>query len=106
MVDFIVFLVLFMGGMWLLGAAWEMPAWQGVAFSAGIIMVSIASVRDAPARQRDAPLRQLGPAPEVTKGAAHRAAPSQPGLFAHPFQSMSSRPCFVSANFTQPSPNS
>ncbi|MGX1791550.1 hypothetical protein ACWIDW_01170 [Microbacterium sp. NPDC055312] len=42
MVDFIVFLVLFMGGMWLLGAAWEMPAWQGVAFSAGIIMVSIA----------------------------------------------------------------
>lgn len=42
MVDFIVFLVLFLGGMWLLGAAWEMPAWQGVAFSAGIIMVSIA----------------------------------------------------------------
>ncbi|WP_313354987.1 hypothetical protein [Microbacterium sp.] len=42
MVDFIVFLVLFLGGMWLLGAAWEMPAWQGVAFSAGIIMVSLA----------------------------------------------------------------
>ncbi|MFS2241134.1 MULTISPECIES: hypothetical protein [unclassified Microbacterium] len=42
MVDFIVFLVLFLGGMWLLGAAWEMPAWQGVAFSAGIILVSLA----------------------------------------------------------------
>ncbi|MBD8010784.1 hypothetical protein AB0O65_05035 [Microbacterium sp. NPDC077391] len=42
MVDFIVFLVLFLGGMWLLGASWEMPAWQGVAFSAGIILVSLA----------------------------------------------------------------
>ena len=42
MVDFIVFMVLFLGGFWLFGAAWEMPAWQGVAFSGGIVHVSLA----------------------------------------------------------------
>ena len=42
MVDFIVFLVLFLGGMWLFGISWELPAGQGFAFSAGIILVSLA----------------------------------------------------------------
>ncbi|WP_336645302.1 hypothetical protein [Microbacterium sp. USHLN186] len=42
MFDFIVFMVLFLGGIWLFGAAWEMPTAQGLAFSGGIILVSLA----------------------------------------------------------------
>lgn len=42
MVDFIVFLVLFLGGFVLLGISWELPAAQGVVFSAGLIAVSLA----------------------------------------------------------------
>lgn len=35
-------MVLFLGGFWLFGAAWEMPEWQSVAFTGGIVLVSLA----------------------------------------------------------------
>jgi len=41
-VDFIVFMVLFLGGFYLFGLAWELPTAQGVVFSAGILLVSLA----------------------------------------------------------------
>lgn len=42
MVDFIVFIVLFVGGIFLFGIAHELPAAQGVVFTAGIVAVSLA----------------------------------------------------------------
>lgn len=42
MVDFIVFLVLFLGGFYLFGISHELPTGQGYAFSAGILLVSLA----------------------------------------------------------------
>ncbi|MDT0156970.1 hypothetical protein Q9R19_04935 [Microbacterium sp. ARD32] len=42
MVDFIVFLVLFLGGFYLFGIAEDVPGAQGVVFSAGLIAVSLA----------------------------------------------------------------
>ena len=42
MVDFIVFIILFVGGIFLFGIAHELPAAQGVVFTAGIIAVSLA----------------------------------------------------------------
>lgn len=42
MVDFIVFLVLFLGGFVLFGISHELPTAQGVVFSAGILLVSLA----------------------------------------------------------------
>lgn len=42
MVDFIVFMVLFLGGFYLFGISWSLPTAQGVAFSAGILLVSLA----------------------------------------------------------------
>ena len=42
MVDFIVFLVLFLGGFVLFGISHELPTGQGFAFTAGILLVSIA----------------------------------------------------------------
>jgi len=41
-VDFIVFIILFVGGIFLFGIAHELPAAQGVVFTAGIIAVSLA----------------------------------------------------------------
>ncbi|WP_298868598.1 hypothetical protein [Microbacterium sp.] len=41
-VDFIVFMVLFLGGFYLFGLAWSVPEGQGFVFSAGIILVSLA----------------------------------------------------------------
>ncbi|WP_309065285.1 hypothetical protein [Microbacterium sp.] len=41
MFDFIVFLVLFVGGIVLFGIAHELPAAQGLVFTAGIIAVSL-----------------------------------------------------------------
>jgi hypothetical protein len=41
-VDFIVFMVLFLGGFYLFGISWSLPTAQGVAFSAGIVLVSLA----------------------------------------------------------------
>ena len=42
MVDFIVFMVLFLGGFYLFGISWSLDAAQGVVFSAGIVLVSLA----------------------------------------------------------------
>lgn len=42
MVDFIVFIILFLGGIVLLGISWELPTAQGLVFSAGIIAISLA----------------------------------------------------------------
>lgn len=42
MVDFIVFIVLFLGGFVLLGIAHELPTAQGVVFTAGILAISLA----------------------------------------------------------------
>lgn len=42
MVDFIIFIVLFVGGIVLFGISWELPTAQGVVFSAGIVSVSLA----------------------------------------------------------------
>lgn len=42
MVDFIVFIILFVGGIFLFGIAHELPAAQGVVFTAGIVAVSLA----------------------------------------------------------------
>lgn len=42
MVDFIVFMVLFLGGFYLFGAAGDFPAIEGVVFSGGVILVSLA----------------------------------------------------------------
>ncbi len=41
MFKFIVFLVLFLGGIVLLGIAHELPAWQGAVFAGGILAVSL-----------------------------------------------------------------
>lgn len=41
-VDFIVFIVLFLGGFYLFGIAFDVPTAQGVVFSGGIILVSLA----------------------------------------------------------------
>ena len=41
MVDFIVFMVLFLGGFYLFGISHELPAGQGYAFSAGILLISL-----------------------------------------------------------------
>ena len=41
MFKFIVFLVLFLGGIVLLGIAHELPAWQPVVFAGGILAVSL-----------------------------------------------------------------
>jgi len=41
-VDFIVFIILFVGGIFLFGIAHELPAAQGVVFTAGIVAVSLA----------------------------------------------------------------
>lgn len=42
MVDFIIFIILFVGGIVLLGISWELPTAQGVVFSAGILAISLA----------------------------------------------------------------
>ena len=42
MVDFIVFLVLFLGGFFLFGISHELPTGQGFAFTGGILLVSLA----------------------------------------------------------------
>ncbi|MFD5225230.1 hypothetical protein ACFWHT_06345 [Microbacterium sp. NPDC058342] len=42
MVDFIVFMVLFLGGIYLFGISHVIPTAQGVVFSAGILLVSLA----------------------------------------------------------------
>lgn len=42
MVDFIVFIILFVGGIFLLGIAPGLPTAQGVVFTAGILAVSLA----------------------------------------------------------------
>lgn len=42
MVDFIVFIVLFLGGFYLFGISHELPTAQGLAFTAGILLVSAA----------------------------------------------------------------
>lgn len=42
MVDFIVFMVLFLGGFYLFGISHELPTAQGLVFSAGIVLVSVA----------------------------------------------------------------
>lgn len=42
MFDFIVFIVLFLGGFYLFSISWSLPTAQGVVFSAGIILVSLA----------------------------------------------------------------
>jgi len=39
---FIVYLVLFLGGFYLFGAAFNAEAWQGLIFTAGILSVSLA----------------------------------------------------------------
>lgn len=39
---FVVYCVLFVGGLVLMGIAHELPAWNGVAFTAGILAVSLA----------------------------------------------------------------
>lgn len=39
---FIVYLVLFLGGFYLFGAAFNAEAWQGLIFIAGILSVSLA----------------------------------------------------------------
>ncbi|MBS1674176.1 MAG: hypothetical protein JSS74_09455 [Actinobacteria bacterium] len=39
---YIVYAVLFLGGFVLLGIAPGLPAWQGVAFTGGILLISIA----------------------------------------------------------------
>ncbi|WP_259607930.1 MULTISPECIES: hypothetical protein [Microbacterium] len=41
MVDFIVFIILFLGGVFLTGFAHGLPAAQGVVFTAGILLVSL-----------------------------------------------------------------
>lgn len=41
-VDFIVFIVLFLGGFYLFGISHELPSGQGYVFSAGILLVSLA----------------------------------------------------------------
>jgi len=41
-VDFIVFMVMFLGGFYLFGISWSLPTAQGVVFSAGILLVSLA----------------------------------------------------------------
>lgn len=41
-VDFIVFMILFLGGFYLFGISWSLPTAQGFVFSAGIILVSLA----------------------------------------------------------------
>lgn len=41
-VDFIVFIVLFLGGFYLFGISHSLPTGQGYAFTAGILLVSIA----------------------------------------------------------------
>lgn len=41
MFKFIAFLVLFLGGIVMLGLATEMPAWQGAMFAGGILVVSL-----------------------------------------------------------------
>lgn len=41
MIKFIVFLVLFLGGIVLMGIAHELPAWQGAVFAGGILAVSL-----------------------------------------------------------------
>lgn len=41
-VDFIVFIVLFLGGFFLFGISHDLPAGQGYAFTGGILLVSIA----------------------------------------------------------------
>lgn len=42
MVDFIVYMVLFLGGFYLFGISWSLPTAQGVAFTGGILLVSLA----------------------------------------------------------------
>ncbi|GAA3925491.1 hypothetical protein GCM10022383_00880 [Microbacterium soli] len=42
MVDFIVFIALFVGGFYLFGISWSLPTAQGVVFTAGLLVVSIA----------------------------------------------------------------
>lgn len=41
-VDFIVFMVLFLGGFYLFGISHSLPTGQGLAFTAGILLVSLA----------------------------------------------------------------
>ena len=41
MFKFIAFLVLFLGGILMLGLATEMPAWQGAMFGGGILVVAL-----------------------------------------------------------------
>lgn len=40
--SYLVFVVFFIGGMWLLGIAHELPAFQGVVFVAGILSICLA----------------------------------------------------------------
>lgn len=42
MINFIGFIVLFLGGMWLLGIAHELPEFQGVVFSGGVLAICLA----------------------------------------------------------------
>lgn len=41
MFNYVIFLVLFIGGIVVLGLSHELPAWQGVVFAAGIISISV-----------------------------------------------------------------
>lgn len=41
MLNFIIYVVLFLGGFWLLGIAHELPSFQGPVFVAGILAVSL-----------------------------------------------------------------
>lgn len=42
MAEFIAFIILFVGGIWLLGISFGLPAFQAVVFVAGILIISIA----------------------------------------------------------------
>ena len=42
MINFIGFIVFFLGGIWLLGIAHELPDFQGLVFSGGVIAVCLA----------------------------------------------------------------
>lgn len=41
MAEFIAFIILFVGGIWLLGFSFGLTAFQGVAFVGGILLISI-----------------------------------------------------------------
>lgn len=41
MFKFALFVVLFLGGIFMLGIATELPAWQGAMFGGGILVVSL-----------------------------------------------------------------